>query len=83
MVRKVDMSEELVKTLAMIKRLKSTQEGLDFIEYLRTLSQDNYKTWRNSSVEYNEIHKGYAKAIDSLIYLFDYCDERLAKMTKQ
>jgi len=42
-------------------------EGIDFVAYLKELSLDNYRSFKTDTPEMNEIHKGYAMAIDSLI----------------
>ena len=55
------------KTIEMLKRVMISQEGIDFVDYLKELSLENYKSFKVGSVEENEIHKGYALAIDSLI----------------
>lgn len=55
------------QTEEMLKRVMISQEGIDFVDYLKQLSLDNYKAFKAGSSEENEIHKGYALAIDSLI----------------
>ncbi len=51
----------------MLNRLMLSEEGPDFLDYLKDLSEDNYKSFKTDTQEMNEIHKGYAIAIDSLI----------------
>jgi len=67
------MSEEQTKKL--LKRLRDTQDGMDFIEYLKTLSCDNYRRFKRDPSDQNDIHKGYALCVDSLIEAFQTCGE--------
>ena len=67
------------ETYKMLSRLKSTQDGIDFIEFLGRLSHNNYMAFKNCPNDMNEIHKGQAIAIDSLIQLFNDCDDKLIK----
>jgi hypothetical protein len=62
------------RIIDMLKRIKASQDGLDFIEYLQTLSLKNYKAFKVNNPEHNELHKGYAIAIDNLIECFEQCD---------
>ncbi len=55
------------QTRQMLNRVMTSQEGIDFVAYLKELSLDNYKSFKTDTPEMNEIHKGYAMAIDSLI----------------
>jgi hypothetical protein len=55
------------QTKGMLQRVMLSQEGIDFVAYLKELSLDNYKSFKADTPEMNEIHKGYALAIDSLI----------------
>jgi len=73
-------SEEEVRKL--LKRLKETADGQEFIDYLRLLSAENYYTWKNASQEHNEIHKGYALSVDNLVDSFAECDKEPAKEKK-
>lgn len=66
-------------TIKLFKRIKETSDGQDFIKYLAEISKDNYEAFKKDRVEYNEFHKGYAYAIDSLIEIFEKCDIKLAK----
>lgn len=65
--------------LNAISRIKATQDGIDFVEYLNKLSIDNYNAFKKSSSAVSEVHKGYAIAIDSLIRVFATCDDVLKK----
>lgn len=65
------------QVLMLLKRVKQTQDGIDFIEYLQSLSQQNYRAWKKDLPDANEFHKGYAFAIDSLIECFEQCDKEV------
>lgn len=49
------------------------------MEYLASLSMDNYEAFKGSGSGMNDIHKGYAIAIDALISSFASCDDLLNK----
>jgi hypothetical protein len=68
------MNDDILK---MFSRIKLSQDGLDFIEYLKTLSQDNYEAFKRDETAANDIHKGYAIAIDSLLGVFSNCEATL------
>lgn len=68
------MDENLLKVLS---RIKSTQDGIDFIEFLVKLSKNNYEAFKQSPREFNDIHKGQAVAIDGLLDEFEHCEEKL------
>jgi hypothetical protein len=57
----------------LLKRIKKSPDGQDFIDYLTELSLDNYKAFKNNPSSLNDIHKGYALAIDSLLEAFERC----------
>lgn len=61
----------------MISRIKHSEEGLDFIEYLKKLSLDNYEEFKLSDSRCNDVCKGVAIAYDNLIKLFEKCDDKL------
>lgn len=63
--------------LRIISRIASSQDGIEFIGYLKELSEENYLAFKKDSSDNNDIHKGYAIAIDSLISVFSNCDELL------
>lgn len=63
------------KQLQMLLRIKLSQEGPEFIEYLKDLSKDNYESFKRSAPELDEYHKGYAYAIDSLLECFEQCSK--------
>lgn len=69
------------QTKEMLKRIKTSTDGADFIEYLRSLSEDNYKAFKRCSSEMNDIHKGYALAIDNLLNSFELCDKQKVVQT--
>lgn len=59
----------------LFQRIKDTSDGQDLIAYLETLSLRNYRAFKQDDSENNELHKGYAIAIDQLIELFETCNE--------
>lgn len=63
--------------LKVFTRIKLTQDGIDFIEFLKSLSKQNYLAWKKCSSEFNDLFKGQAMAIDSLIEQFATCEQRL------
>lgn len=69
------MEEERI--LQLLSRVKASQDGPELIEYLQQLSLDNYKAFKKSRPEANEVHKGYAQAIDGLLSCFENCDKLL------
>lgn len=69
--------------LKLHSRLKSTEDGLDYVEYLKYLSLENYEAFKKDKSEFNDIHKGYALAIDSLIKTFELCDDKLANKANE
>ena len=60
----------------LLHRIKQTQDGLDFIDLLKTLSANNYESFKKDNSTSNDIYKGYAIAIDSLIKAFESCSEK-------
>ena len=73
------MTEELLK---VVSRIKATQDGIDLYEFLLTLSRNNYKAFKSSPNEFNDIHKGQAIALDGIIELFESCDDKLRKIAE-
>lgn len=69
--------------LKLHSRLKSTADGLDYVAYLKSLSLENYEAFKKDRSEFNDIHKGYALAIDSLIKTFELCDDKLANKVNE
>lgn len=63
--------------LRIISRIANSQDGIEFVDYLKVLSVQNYEAYKKDASENNDIHKGYAIAIDSLISVFSNCDELL------
>ncbi len=74
------MTEE---TLKVFSRLKQTGDGIDFICYLEKLSKDNYEAFKGAPSEMNDIFKGAAIAIDSLIKVFAECDDKLSTLNSK
>lgn len=68
------MDENILKTFS---RLKDSADGIDFIAYLELLSKENYAAFKCDKQEMNDIHKGYAIAIDCLLETFNNCDNAL------
>lgn len=64
------------QTNILLTRIKLTADGIAFIDYLKQLSADNYQAFVRDTSEMNEIHKGYAIAIDSLISAFENSDKK-------
>ena len=75
------MTEE--KIMKMMARIKRSSDGPEFIEYLETLSKDNYKSWVSDAPDRDQEHKGYAKCIDSLIQTFKDCTIEKQKVDPQ
>lgn len=73
------MDEQL---LSVISRLKTTGDGMEFIEYLERLARENYLAFVKDHSQANDIHKGYALAIESLLTVFRDCDASLALLEK-
>ena len=70
-------NEQLLKVLS---RLSKDVDGKEFITYLHQLAKDNYEAFKLSKdSSTNDIHKGYAIAIDGLIKAFDTSDQKLIK----
>lgn len=65
------------QTMELLKRIKTSPHGMDFLSYLEQLSLDNYKAFKRCSSEMNDIHKGYALAIDNLLQSFESCDKQV------
>jgi len=62
---------------ALLYRIKQTQDGLDFIDYLKSLSKGNYEEFKVCDSKYNDVVKGYALAYDTLIKVFDNCTDKV------
>ena len=64
----------------LLYRIKQTQDGLDFIEYLKQLSHENYNEWKCCNNNYQDgIVKGVAIAYDNLIKVFENCVDKEVK----
>lgn len=76
--------EEQVRLL--LRRIKENRmvagDGQSFMEYLEELSRENYIEWKRHAAEYDQFHKGYAFAVDSLIESFATCSKRKQKSSK-
>lgn len=59
----------------MLKRIKETSDGKELIDFLVTLSKENYAEFKVCSPEHNDIVKGKAIAIDTLINYLSECDK--------
>jgi hypothetical protein len=68
------MPEEILK---MFSRLKQDADGIDFIDFLKSMSLKNYEEWKRVASDMNDIHKGKALVYDELIKLFEECDDKL------
>lgn len=75
------MQEEVL--LKSVKRMKATSDCNDFLEFVRKLSINNYNAFKRSPHEFSDVHKGQAIAIDTIIELFDTCEEKLLKIEEQ
>ena len=73
------MDENLLKCLG---RLKNSYDGIEFIEFLKTLSNNNYIAWKLSPHEFNDIHKGQAVALDGILEEFNNCEEKLKALNE-
>ena len=69
------MSNEQI--LAMLYRIKQTEDGVEFIEYLKELSKANYEEFKSCRSENNDVVKGIAIAYDGLIKVFEKCSDKL------
>ncbi len=67
------MDDEILR---LVQRLKNSEDGKDFINYLTKCSQDNYRDWKLSG---SEVLRGKAITLDELISLFENVDEKLNK----
>jgi len=65
------------QTQALLYRIKQTQDGLDFIEYIKDLSKNNYEEFKVCDSKYNDVVKGMALAYDNLIKVFDICTDKV------
>lgn len=74
-------SEEQVRLL--LKRIKDNNmvdgDGQAFIDYLETLSKENYLAWLSHGPDKDQMHKGYALCVDSLLESFATCSKRKPK----
>jgi hypothetical protein len=68
--------------LLLFKRIGESGDGAELLDYYKTLSKQNYEAFKRDRVEMNEFHKGYAFCIDSLISLFEQCDQIIEKRKK-
>jgi hypothetical protein len=80
------MAELNESRMKLLKRIKSNAmldgDYDDLMEYLKELSEDNYKAFKNHGAEMNDIHKGYALCVDFIIECFANCDKEV-KISEQ
>ncbi len=67
------------QTIKLLYRIKQTQDGLDFIEYLKELSKNNYEEFKVCDSKYNDVVKGMANAYDGLIKVFETCTDNIVQ----
>jgi len=72
----LNTNEAIIK---MIYRIKVSEDGSDFMNYLRELIKQNYEGFKRSSSEMNDIHKGKALALDDLLNMFETAEQQLNK----
>jgi len=60
-----------------VNNIKNTQDGVDFLKFLEDLSKRNYEEFKKADTDMNNICKGKALALDSLINLFNTCSSKL------
>lgn len=70
------------KVLSLLKRVRTSPDGPEFIEYLESLSRDNYRFWKKSVGEDAFVKQGYAICIDSLLESFAECTKETINDTK-
>lgn len=63
--------------LRIFNGIKHSEYGADFLDYLKSLADENYQSFKTDSHDMNDIHKGYALAVDSLIEVFLQCDQKV------
>jgi hypothetical protein len=63
------------KEAQMFKRLYDQE----FVDYLRELSEQNYRGFKHDGFELGEMHRGYAICVDSLLDKFAECNQFLEK----
>ena len=68
--------KDLDNIVSLLSRIRETQDGQDFIDYLKRLSKDNYEAFKKDPSGLNDVHKGYGIAIDSLIDSLEKSTER-------
>lgn len=74
------MTEE--QAIKLLRRIKQSDDGPEFIEYLEKLSQQNYKAWKKSSSEDVFIKQGYAICVDSLLESFAECTKEIEEVPR-
>jgi hypothetical protein len=62
---------------SLLYRIKQTQDGLDFIKYIKELSKNNYEEFKACDSKHNDVVKGIAIAYDTLIKVFDKCSDNV------
>lgn len=70
-------------TLKLLRRIKTDSmvpgDGQQFMEYLDSLSRQNYEAFKSHPTEMNDIHKGYALCVDFLTQSFANCEKEYEK----
>jgi hypothetical protein len=61
----------------LLRRIKQSQDGPQFIEYLEMLQQENYQRFKKSSGEDVFVTQGYALCVDSLLQSLAECSKDL------
>lgn len=64
------------RTKLMLKRVKSSPDGADLIEWLETIEKDNFISFRGADSKLNDVHKGIAICIDRILKAFRQCDKK-------
>lgn len=77
MTTQAEKDEALLKMLVRFKRSKSAPE---FLEWMKELSEINYRVFKKSAPETSEFCKGYAVAIDSILESIENAANKLAAL---
>jgi hypothetical protein len=67
----------MTEMLKVFSRIKQTSDGIDFIAFLEELSKQNVSVFKRCTADMNDVVKGQLIAIDSLVDLFNTCDDKL------
>lgn len=77
------MARDMEADLRLLQRVVVSADGPELLEYLRSLSADNYRAFKADPESLNEYHKGYANGIDSLIECLERSGETLKRIEEQ